>query len=338
MPGIRNRLLVGGPIVALVLALLGWAASRALDPERRALRVEGVGAAASEHGAASSTTVGRDAASGGPTGIGAAAPALPDAVFTDEDVAIFRERMAWARAERLDTLPLGEIVARLGRTFVGTPYVAHTLEVDGPERLVINLRGLDCVTFVESTLAMARLIRAGSDDFEDFKRELARIRYRGGVIDGYTSRLHYFSDWIADGERKGLVFELADVLDAVPDPEPVDFMSSNPDAYRQLADPSNLAAIRRVEAGLSSRPRRYVPQDRIAAVEDRIRNGDIIAATSTVRGLDVAHTGIAIWIDGRLHLLHAPLVGKTVEISEVPLAERIQGLKGQDGIMVARPS
>src|SRR5690606_34256430 len=147
MPGIRNRLLVGGPIVALVLALLGWAASRALDPERRALRVEGVGAAASEHGAASSTTVGRDAASGGPTGIGAAAPALPDAVFTDEDVAIFRERMAWARAERLDTLPLGEIVARLGRTFVGTPYVAHTLEVDGPERRVINLRGRGCVTF-----------------------------------------------------------------------------------------------------------------------------------------------------------------------------------------------
>jgi len=42
-------------------------------------------------------------------------------------------------------------------------------------------------------------------------------------------------------------------------------------------------------------------------------------------------------VDGELHLLHAPLVGDSVEISQVSLAERIQGLSGQDGIMVARP-
>ena len=43
-----------------------------------------------------------------------------------------------------------------------------------------------------------------------------------------------------------------------------------------------------------------------------------------------------LWQDGRLHLLHAPLVGRSVEISEVPLADRIPGIGGQDGIMVAR--
>ena len=51
----------------------------------------------------------------------------------------------------------------------------------------------------------------------------------------------------------------------------------------------------------------------------------------------MAHTGIAIWDDGVLRLMHAPLVGDSVQISEVPLAERIRGISRQDGIMVARP-
>jgi hypothetical protein len=95
--------------------------------------------------------------------------------------------------------------------------------------------------------------------------------------------------------------------------------------------------VREAEARLSAAGRAYVPEERIAEVAERIRDGDIIAATSTVAGLDVAHTGLALRIDGRLHLLHAPLVGDSVEISEVPLAERILDISGQDGIMVARP-
>ena len=92
-----------------------------------------------------------------------------------------------------------------------------------------------------------------------------------------------------------------------------------------------------VEARLSAEPRYYIPEDRIAEVEDGIQNGDIIAATSTVTGLDIAHTGIALWSNGRLHLLHAPLAGGVVQISQAPLAERIQRIGGQDGVMVARP-
>jgi hypothetical protein len=79
-----------------------------------------------------------------------------------------------------------------------------------------------------------------------------------------------------------------------------------------------------------------VPQDRIEAGAEGIRDGDIIAATSTVAGLDVAHTGLALWVDGTLRLMHAPLVGDSVQVSEITLAERIQGISGQDGIIVAR--
>ncbi len=243
MHSMIRRVLAAAPILALALALGWWLARRSLEPERR--RVDVVATA----------------------GGGAPDSPAPDAVETDRDREIFREKMAWAHAERLDTLPLGEIVARLGRTFVGTTYTPQTLEVDGPERLVVNLRELDCVTFVENTLAMARLIRAGEfEDYDAYRRELVRIRYRGGVIDGYPSRLHYFSDWIADGEAKGLVRNVSREIGGVPDDEPVDFMSTHPDAYRQLADPAALDAIRRVEAGVTARSRYVVPEGRVAEV------------------------------------------------------------------------
>jgi len=153
----------------------------------------------------------------------------------------------------------------------------------------------------------------------------------------YPSRLHYFSEWIADNAARGRLTLLGASIGAVRDAEPIDFMSTHPGSYRQLADPGVLDQIRGSEARLNQGPGRwYVPQHRIAAIEDSIRDGDVIAATSTVKGLDVAHTGIALWRKGRLHLVHAPLVGKSVEISTLPLAERILGIKSQDGIMVAR--
>lgn len=316
MSPMLRRLLVAGPILGVVLALLWVSAERLLEPDRRPVEV--VAAAA-------------------PARVPSEPDRVAEVVVDERDAAIFREKVTRARAEGLDTLPLGEVIARLGRTFVGTTYRPNTLDLDGPERLVVNLRELDCVTFVESMLAMARTIRAGSDDFADFLAELRRIRYRGGVLAGYPSRLHYFSDWIADNEAKGLVRDIGRELGGEPDAGAVDFMSTHPAAYRHLADPANLEAIRRTEAELGARMRYYIPERRIAEAAAGIRNGDLIAATSTVAGLDIAHTGIALWVDGRLHLLHAPLVGRSVEISEVPLADRILRIEGQDGIMVARP-
>lgn len=265
-------------------------------------------------------------------------PAFQDSVVvTPQDREIFRRTMARARQEQLDTLPIGEIVVRLGRGFVGAPYAAHTLQVPGPERLVVNLRGFDCVTFVENMLAMARVVRSGDTTFEAYVGELRRIRYRGGRIDGYPSRLNYFSEWISDNGAKGVVRPMTKSLGGVPDDRPIDFMSTHPDAYRQLAEPAVLAAIRATEKRLSATARYYIPQDRIADVADRIQDGDIIAMTSAVPGLDVAHTGIAIHVDGKLHLLNAPLEGKAVQISALPLADRVRGIRSQTGIMVARP-
>ncbi len=265
---------------------------------------------------------------------------------TERDWEIAREQLSWAQNARLDTLPrFGDALARIGERFIDTPYEPQTLELSGPERLVINLEALDCVTFVENMLVLARLAWAPppgiTEDPDRFKaayrRELTDVRYRGGVLDGYPSRLHYFSEWIADNEAMGLIDGISDELGGVPDPEPIDFMSTHPDAYRQLAEPAVLAAIAGMEARLGTTTRHYIPAADIPAREHLIRTGDIIAATSTVAGLDIAHTGIAVWRGGVLRLMHAPLVGSHVQLSEESLAERIRRIGGQDGIMVARP-
>ena len=282
---------------------------------------------------------------GGRTGTPSELGPAPAPSWSDADWAVFAAKVRWAGEQRLDTLPLGRLIAELGRTFVGTAYVPQTLEAEGPEHIVIDFEGLDCVTLVETAFTIARFVRSGGFALMDrrgtaedhYEALLTELRYRDGHIAGYPSRLHYFSDWIADNARRGLVRDLSAALGGVLDPEAVDFMSSHPSAYRQLADPENLVRVRETEALLNAVARLYIPEAHIAGVESHIQDGDIIAATSTVRGLDVAHTGLALWVDGRLHLLHAPLVGDSVQISETPLADRILRLEGQDGVMVARP-
>jgi cell wall-associated NlpC family hydrolase len=261
-----------------------------------------------------------------------------EVVAEPRDSVVVEEKLSWARAQRLDTLPLGSIVAQMGRTFVGSPYVPGTLEVPGPERLVVNLRTFDCVTFVESMLAFARVVRSGGQRYSDFTRELQRIRYRDGKLAGYPSRLHYFSEWISNNTSKGVVRDVTRELGGVQDPEAITFMTSHRDSYKQLADDSVFEQIKAMESRLTALPRFVIPENSIAAAAKDIRDGDVIAAATNVQGLDIAHTGIALWVDGKLHLMHAPLVGSVVEISERPLADRIIAQAKQDGIMVARPS
>jgi hypothetical protein len=267
--------------------------------------------------------------------------------WSDSDWDVLQTKSRWALDQGLDTIPLGDAMARLGRAFVGTPYVPGTLEVDGPERLVINFQGLDCVTFVENVLSLARFVRGGGVAAllenrvvaeQRYEALLTEIRYRQGRVEGYPSRLHYFTDWIGRNEERGLVRDVTREIGADLDTEPVDFMTTHTEAYRQLSEPEHVSRIREAEERLSEKGRWYLPQDRLGAAVSTIRDGDIIAATSTVPGLDVAHTGIALWVDGRLHLLHAPLVGEAVQVSELPLAERLLGIGGQDGVIVARPT
>jgi hypothetical protein len=256
--------------------------------------------------------------------------------------------VAWARSQGLQALPVADLVVLIGTTFVGSPYAPGTLELPGEERLVVNLQTFDCVTFVEHVLVLAALVGDLSVDvgtgeasaaFRDaYRTRLLALRYRDGRLDGYGSRLHYFTEWMNQAAATGRFADVTRDLGGIEDPRPIHFMTSNPGAYRQLGEsPAWAEMLAGVEAALSAEPRYFVPQDRMAAIEDRLENGDIIAAVSTVDGLDIAHTGFAIRHEGRIHLLHAPLVDGTVEITPLPLVQRIQGIRGQQGIRVLRP-
>jgi hypothetical protein len=237
----------------------------------------------------------------------------------------------------LSARPIGERMTGFGAYFLGLPYVAHTLEMPGEERLVVNLKELDCVTLVENALALTHASIAGSP-VDGFMNALERARYRDGRLDGYPSRLHYFSDWLLDAERKGLVRNVTRELGGVPYTRPIHFMTTNRAAYRQLAsDDTALEQMREVERRLSGEALYWIPAAEIAAVEAGIQEGDIIGITTSVDGLDISHTGLATRRDGRVHLLHAPDVGEPVEVSRRPLAERVAANRTQTGIMVARP-
>jgi hypothetical protein len=264
---------------------------------------------------------------------------------TEEDWEALRDRVLMAWDQGWETLPMGESMVRIGLSFLGTAYVPGTLEVAGEEGVVVNLLQLDCVTFVENVLAIARFIRFADPEVlesesgmrDTYRGLLQEIRYRGGRVEGYPSRLHYFSDWIQDNEARGLVREITRDLGGEMDPEAIDYMSQHAEAYRQLMDPFNLGAIREIEFWLSTQTRYKIPEGDIPAVVSQIQDGDIIAITSTVPGLDVAQTGLAYWQGGELHLLHAPMVDDVVEVSRLPLAERIWRVDAQDGIRVVRP-
>ncbi len=273
------------------------------------------------------------------------AQAEPRSAWTDADWRILESTIQRASRERLDTLPIGAAIARVGGWFVGAPYRPGTLEEPGAEHLVINLREFDCVTFVENVLALVRFARHdGAAALADSAAAKARyasyltaLRYRDGRLDGYASRLHYFSEWLADHERRGFLHVQGDELGADTDRRPITFMTAHATAYRQLADPAERAAIAAIERRLSAAPaRRFVPKDRIAEIEDRIADGDLLAMTSTLEGLDVVHVGIAVRRNGRVHLLNAPLVGRSVEVSALPLPAHLAERPRQAGVMVAR--
>jgi hypothetical protein len=249
---------------------------------------------------------------------------------------------------------MGESAVRVGELAIGTPYEPFTLEAyiragDSPMRsepLTLHLDRFDCVSLVESCLAIARIARAGAPAanapttqlWDAFAGEMERMRYRAGVREGYTSRLHYFSEWLADNERRGLVRDIGRELGGRPDERPLRFMSSNPDSYPALASQEMRAEIAEIERGLDDSPRWVVPTNDIAGVQDRIVTGDILAFATTIEGLDVTHAAFAYRDEGGvLRVLHAPLSGGVVEITDSTVPQYVAAIRRSTGILVARP-
>ncbi len=259
-------------------------------------------------------------------------------IYSEKDVEVCNSKFSLAVDKNLSDKPIGDVIAEIGKSFIGTNYETSGIEKEGKEQLVIDLTGLDCTTFLENTLVFARLVKEGKNTFNDYLAELTFLRYRNGVIDKYPSRLHYFSDWIYNNEKKGIVKDITKEIGGEPIKFDVNFMSTHPESYMHLKEnPEFISTIKDQENEISTRTYYYIPEDKISSVEDKIHNGDLLAFTTSVKGLNIGHTGIAIREkDGRIHLLHAPNVGYKVQISEKPLAEYVKSIKRHTGIIVLR--
>ena len=228
------------------------------------------------------------------------------------------------------------------RKMLGLPYVAHTLEVNKDERLVVNTRELDCTTLVETTVALTLCARQGQNRFAHFKKQLQQLRYRGGKTGDYTTRIHYFTDWIAQNHTRGWVRDIQGPNPPFKAVQTIDlwFMSRNADKYLMLRrHPEFVPEIRRQEEIYKGRKFRYIPKSAVVnspSVRQAVHDGDIIAITTNKPGLDIAHVGFAVWKKDGLHLLNASQTHKKVVEETMTLRTYLDRHKSFTGFRVAR--
>ncbi|MBO0352033.1 DUF1460 domain-containing protein [Phormidium pseudopriestleyi FRX01] len=260
----------------------------------------------------------------------------PNPVNSESEDLKFEQVMQGAVAKNLSRRPLSEIISTVAEQLIGTPYVAGLLDQSSDETLVISLAGFDCVLFIESVLAIARGIAVRDYTYQGFSDRIEEQRYRDGKLTDYCSRLHYFSDWIYDNSKRGLVENITPSLGGIPLNKTLNFMTEHRQSYPQLTDDVNYDCIRKVEANLKEVSLTYIPQDQISTLYDRLQPGDIIATATDIEGLDVTHTGFVYQSkDGKMGFIHASPSGQVTVSPD--LQSYVQAVEGQIGIIVARP-
>lgn len=229
------------------------------------------------------------------------------------------------------------------KKLLGRPYVGQTLEINEEEQLVVNLRELDCTTLVETSTALALAEKNNERSFAGYCKALKQLRYRDGNISGYASRLHYFSQWIADNVAKGLVEDIGKSGEfpfTAKQEINLSFMTKNPQYYRQLKANENLRKeIEKQEKSINGTTVNYIPKNLLNLDKTKlscIHDGDIIALVTSKDGLDISHVGIAIWKGNKLHLLNASSLKHKVITDSQSLYEYQRNRQIQLGIRVIR--
>jgi hypothetical protein len=255
---------------------------------------------------------------------------------------IFTRIVDKARSEMWKALPIGELMGKIAMELKDTPYVGFTLEVSkDAERCVVNLTGLDCVTFFEDTLCAARMLKRGKNSPEDLVNEVQFTRYRGGKMGDFTTRLHYTTDWFADNETKGVVKILTPELPgAEPFTQKVGIMTQHPENYRQLAThPELVDKIRAMEEKINARSLKYLPMEKLEAAEHLLQTGDIVGVATSAEGIDIAHTGLCIKDEqGIVHFMDASSSRRSMKVTLEPeISKCLNWSPKLIGVMFARP-
>lgn len=233
-------------------------------------------------------------------------------------------------------LSYGDTIVEIGCLFINVPYKEGTLERSGKEKLIVNVSAFDCTTFVETVLALTKCADAGKLSRSEFRKNLKLIRYRQGKIDGYSSRLHYFTDWLRDNKKKKTLKDVSRQFHSVAQRKKINYMTLNRASYPALKNEFEFRKMRLIEKNISRRVFHVIGKDKVNQQKTRIKNGDIIAFATKDDGLDAAHVGFAIWQGKNLHLLHASSKEGGVVISKKTLVAYLNSNKKFTGIIVAR--
>lgn len=264
--------------------------------------------------------------------------------YTPEDSIRVMNLLQSAEKDAAKDSTAGQTMLRIGRAIekMNIPYVAHTLEPNDQERLIINLRELDCTTFVESAMALTLCVRSGRTTFDDYCRILQKIRYWQGRAPQYIRRLHYFTSWIEDNTTMDLVRELQ-----TPNPPftavqtvQAHYMTQHVDKYRMLTvNPQDVPMIREMEKRIEGKKYRYIPKQQLynnQLLRNTIHDGDIIVIITNIKGLDTQHIGIAAWHADGLHLLNASSIHHRVIEEPMTLRQYLYKHPTMPGIRIVR--
>lgn len=259
---------------------------------------------------------------------------LTEVDYTAQDSVIYNNYLSYIALKK--DFPLNELIIETAKFFLGTPYVANTLEKE-PERLVVNLRELDCTTFVETVFALAKTVKSGDIAFNNFCNNLQKIRYRNGVIEDYTSRLHYSSDWIYDNEQRGILKNVTRDAGARRLKLNLYIMSSTPDTYKQLRGrPELTEKIKTKEQEISARKHYYIKTRKIDRKSRRIEDGCMVGFVTIIPGIDLSHMAIVYHENGRLTFIHASSALKKVVIHDGTMGQYVKNTGRNTGIILSK--
>lgn len=262
--------------------------------------------------------------------------AQPKALVLPKDKQIFDEYIEYI--EPWSNSSNEAILEKTATYFLGSPYVANTLDQSELEVLTINLSELDCFTYVEIVIALTLTVKTEEPTFDTFTYKLQSIRYRNNEILGYQSRLHYTTDWLYENEKKGILKNISKEIGGVKDNKVINFMSEHRTSYNQLKSNDELLnEIIKFENQINEREGfYYLPKEKIAITEPLIPHMSVVGFTTTINGLDVTHVGFAFQNKDELRFIHASSALNEVVIDEQTLNDYCVNRGSCTGIIVAK--
>lgn len=236
-----------------------------------------------------------------------------------------------------------------GSYLVRAAYVKHGVEYEKldprlpaePEQLRVDLDRFECVSFIESSLALARCGWERDSTASCFEREIVLSRYRDGKQSDYASRLHYFVDWIYDNEARGRILNITTRLGGEPVRKDFSYVTGRVLA-RAEARGEDVGKIRlkvkATEERLSAQAHVVLLREGAPEGLSHLEDGDLVAFVRERDGLLVHHAGFVYRINGVPRLLHASSFHQRVVLTPDDVTSYLLRRPERRGVIVARPA